>query len=130
MQIPSQKQIENSNNISFQYSHPLKTAYKRNLMPEVKYGIYGKKLNKKTVSIEHITPHSLGGKTSWDNVFLADRYENSARGIKPEKEVFTNEMIIKYLKQFISVKNKFVDGMQYIKTICKRFEIDIKEILK
>lgn len=41
----------------------------------------------------------------------------------------TKEMWIEYLRQFINVKNKFIDGMEYIKGICKKFSIDIKEVL-
>ena len=98
-------------------------------MPEVKYGIYKKPISKKNVSIEHATPASQGGKLNLANVFLADRKANNDRGVKPFLEVVTKEMIIDYLKQFINVKNKFVDGMQYIRVICKRFNINIKEVL-
>lgn len=116
-----------SNEISFQYSHPLKTAYKKGLMPEVVNGLYGEKIVKP--SIEHLTPHSQGGKTTWNNVAITDAKANNLRGVRPIEELVTKEMWKAYLKQFINVKNKFVDGLQYIKTMCKRFQIDIKEII-
>ena len=43
-------------NPNFQYSHPIKTAFDRGLMPEVKKGLLGHPINKKTRSIEHIIP--------------------------------------------------------------------------
>jgi hypothetical protein len=107
----------------------LKTAYKKGLMPEVQYGLYGKKLNKHNVSLEHITPKSQGGGLTFDNLALADKFENSKRGVKPINECVTKEMWIKYLKQFINVKNKFVDGIEYIKGICKKQNIKTKEVL-
>lgn len=115
--------------VNFGYSHPLKTAFKKGLMPEVKFGIYKRPINNKNVSLEHATPASQGGRTNLANLFLADRKANNARGVKPFLEVVTKQMIIDYLKQFINVKNKFVDGMLYIKVICKRFSINIKEVL-
>ena len=116
-------------NITFGYSSPLKTAWKKGLLPTVKYGIYGNKLTKKTVTLEHITPHSKGGKTVLDNLFLADRAANSRRGVKPIQEVITTEQLIRYLVQFIGVKNYYIDGQKYIEGILKRFGFDIKNFM-
>lgn len=118
-----------TNSPNFQYNHPLKTAYKKGLLKDVQYGLYGKKLTKDTVSLEHITPKSQGGKLTFDNLALADKFENSKRGVKPINECVTKEMWIKYLRQFINVKNKFVDGVEYIKGICKKQNIKTKEVL-
>lgn len=114
-----------TNNIDctvFGYSHPLKTAYLKGLLPTVKRGIYGKKLTKKTVSLEHITPKSQGGKLTWDNLFLADRFENSKRGVEPIENYITKYSLIKYLAQFIGIKNKYIDGDAYIDAIIDRFK--------
>ena len=116
-------------NPNFQYHHPLKTAFDRGLMPEVKKGLLGHKLTKKNRSIEHIIPKSLGGTLANDNVALSDRKANMLRGATPIEKLVTKEMWIDYLRQFINVKNKFIDGMEYIKGICKKFSIDIKEVL-
>jgi hypothetical protein len=116
-------------NPTFGYSHPLKTAFDKGLLPDVHRGLFGYEINKKTRSIEHLTPKSLGGKLTWDNVALTHKLANSERGITPINEVVTKEMWIDYLKQFVNVKNKFVDGMSYIWTICKRFHINIKDVL-
>lgn len=116
--------------VNFGYSHPLKTAFDKGLLPKGLKGLYGVTLTKKNRSIEHLKPHCKGGKLSYDNVALADKTMNSKRGIDPIEKWVTKEMWIAYLKQFIDVKNKFIDGIAYIKAICKRFKIDIMEVLK
>ena len=113
----------------FQYQHNLKKAFDRGLMPEVKRGLLGHKLTKKNRSIEHIIPKCMGGTLANDNVALTDRKANMLRGLTPIEELVTKQMWIDYLKQFVNVKNKFIDGVEYIKGLCKKFCIDLKEIL-
>lgn len=114
----------------FQYNHPLKKAFDKGLLGEDFKGLYGVKLDKKNRTIEHIKPHCLGGGLNWGNVALADKIMNSIRGIKPISEFVTFKMWKKYLKQFIDIKNQYVDGMKYIKEVCKEQKLNIKEILK
>ena len=118
------------NNISFGYSHPIKKAFDKGLLGKDFKGLYGIKLNSKNRTIEHIKPHSKGGKTITGNVALADKFMNAKRGIEPIENYVTFEMWKSYLKQFEKIKNKFIDGMAYIKAICKEQGFDIKEILK
>lgn len=118
------------NNVSFQYKHPIKKAFDKGLLPDVKKGLLGNPIDKSTRSLEHLTPKSLGGTLAWDNVALTDKTANSKRGITPIEELVTKQMWVDYLKQFVNVKNKFMDGMEYIRGLCKRFKIDIKEVLK
>jgi 5-methylcytosine-specific restriction endonuclease McrA len=47
----------------------------------------GKKLKPSEMSIEHVKPESLGGKTIWENVALAHRDVNSKRGNLPLEKV-------------------------------------------
>lgn len=117
-------------NISFGYNHPIKKAFDKGLLGKDFKGLYGVKLTKKNRTIEHIKPHSLGGGLNWGNVALADKIMNAIRGIKPIEEFVTFQMWKDYLKQFIGIKNQFIDGMKYIKEICKEQGLDIKEILK
>jgi hypothetical protein len=112
------------------YSHPLKTAFDKGLMPDVKKGLLGNTLTKKNRSLEHIVPKCMGGKLTWDNVALSDRKANMLRGATPIEKLVTKQMWIDYLKQFVNVKNKYINGMEYIKGLCKKFGIDIKEVLK
>ena len=122
--------IEAINSLVFQYNHPIKKAFDKGLLPDVKKGLLGHPIDKSTRSLEHLTPKSLGGTLAWDNVALTDKTANSKRGITPIEELVTKQMWIDYLKQFVNVKNKFMDGMEYIRLLCKRFKIDIKEVVK
>ena len=67
------------NSPTFGYSHPLKTLYRQGKLP-VRYGFYGDKLTQKNVSLEHLKPHSKGGKTELSNLVLASKQKNQARG--------------------------------------------------
>lgn len=122
--------IKGVNNISFGYSHPIKKAFDKGLLGKDFKGLYGFKLTIKTRSIEHIKPHSMGGKTTWGNVALADKFMNSKRGTEPIENFVTFDMWKNYLKQFEKIKNDIIDGMRYIKSVCETQGFDIKEILK
>lgn len=123
-------QIKPIDNISFGYNNILKSEWLKGNLPTVKRGFYGDVLTKKNVSLEHLQPRSKGGKTITGNVALADKGMNAKRGIEPIEKYVTFEMWKSYLKQFEKIKNKFIDGMAYIKAICKEQGFDIKEILK
>ena len=115
--------------LTFQYNHPLKKAFDKGLLGKDFKGLYGVKLNRKNRTIEHIKPHSLGGGLNWGNTALADRTMNAKRGIKPIEEFVTFDMWKAYLKQFEKIKNEYVNGMVYIKAICKARGFKLKEIL-
>ena len=104
------------------YQHPLKTLFKKGQMPSVKYGLYGGKLDIDNVSLEHLKPHSKGGKTVWGNLALADRFCNTQRSSKPLSEVLSWKMLEQYLRQFnFRIKGAF-DGYEYqeqIKRTCR-----------
>ena len=106
------------NSPTFGYSHPLKTLYIKGKLP-VKYGFYGDKLTQKKVSLEHLKPHSKGGKTELSNLVLASKQKNQARGNADIRNFANKETIIKYLSQFIDVKIKDFDGNKYINGIIK-----------
>lgn len=110
--------VVKSNEISFQYSHPLKTAYKKGKLP-IRYGFYGDRLTQKNVSLEHLKPHSKGGKTELSNLVLASKQKNQARGNADIRNFANKETIIKYLSQFIDVKINDFDGNKYINGIIK-----------
>ena len=50
--------LEVCNCVSFGYSSPLKTLFKKGKLPSVTKGFYGGTLTKDTVSLEHLKPHS------------------------------------------------------------------------
>ena len=103
------------------YNHPLKKAFKKGLLPTVRKGIYGFDIYPDTVSLEHGKPVSKGGKTETANLFLADCWMNSKRGVKPFEDFVTKKMLADYLTQFIGVKNHLIDGQKYIDAIMKRW---------
>jgi hypothetical protein len=107
------------NEPSFGYSNVLKTMYKQGKLP-IKYGIYGGKLNKKNISLEHLRCVSEGGSTTLDNLALATKENNNARGTKPLWQCLTPEMVVRYLNQFVGIRipNKF-NGNEYINNIIK-----------
>ena len=95
------------------YQHPLKTLFKKGKMPSVQYGLYGEKIDAESVSLEHLKPHSWGGRTEYSNLALANRKTNTARGSRPLSDVLSWEMLEKYLKQFnFKIKNIF-NGYEY-----------------
>lgn len=85
--------VNEINNISFKYNHPLKTLWKQGKMPQVKIGLYNNKLTKKNVSLEHELPISKGGKSTLDNYALASREANSKRGNDDILDFLTVDMI-------------------------------------
>jgi len=42
----------------------------------------GKKLNKETLSVDHVIPRSKGGNSTWENLVTCDRLTNSNKGSK------------------------------------------------
>lgn len=106
---------------TFKYNHPLKTLWKKGKLPTVTRGLYGGVLTKDTVSLEHITPVSQGGKTVLDNLALATMENNNARGNEDIGKFLTFEMIRKYLEQFKGIKLREFDGAQYIVQLKRRF---------
>lgn len=119
--------INETSNISFQYSHTLKTLWKQGKMPQVKIGLYNNKLTKKNVSLEHELPISKGGKSTIDNYALASREANSKRGNDDILNFLTIDMIKKYLIQFTDLIIKrdreiIFNGNEYIKMQINNFK--------
>lgn len=115
------KKGEGEARVAFGYSHPLKTLWQKGKLPTVKRGLYGGVLTKDTVSLEHITPVSEGGKTVLDNLALATKENNNMRGNKDIGKFLTFGMIRDYLKQFQGIKVDGFDGAQYIMQLRRRF---------
>lgn len=109
-------QVQPKYSPSFQYNHLLKTLYKKGKLP-VKYGFYGGKLTFDNVSLEHLKPHSKGGKTSLANLVLATKENNSARSNLSLKNFISIDTVKKYLKQFRNVRVADFNGNNYIKKI-------------
>lgn len=87
-------------------------------MPITK-GFYGDTLTQKNVSLEHLKPHSQGGKTDLDNLVLASKEKNMQRGNDDIRNFTNKKLIVDYLSQFIDVVVDGFDGNKYINGIIK-----------
>ena len=99
------------------YKSPLKTLYKRNQLPQVKYGFYGERITPNTVSLEHLDPISKGGKTELKNLVLTHKKTNNARSDYPLQDFLKLDKMAKYLEQFKNIKVGNFDGNKYIAMI-------------
>ena len=103
--------------INFGYSSILKTEWRKGNLPTVVKDVYGETL--KDVTLEHLIPKSLGGKSNICNYGLANKTINETRGNKPLLEFTTKENLIGWFNQFIGVKTEKFNGDEYIKNATK-----------
>ena len=108
--------------IAFGYHSVLKDLFKEDKLPEVKIGLYGDKLTKENVSLEHLIPHSKGGKSKLKNFALASKQKNSLRSTDDIRKFLTPDMAKKYLAQFVDIetvskKGTIFKGNDYIEMI-------------
>ena len=103
------------------YNSILKDMYKDGRLPSVKIGLYGGRLSKQSVSLEHIKPASKGGSTALKNMALATKDNNRLRGDKDINNYLTKAMLYNYLIQFkdliVKYKGKIFNGNNYITNI-------------
>lgn len=105
----------------------LKTYWQQGKLKSVTKGFYGGELTKDTVTLEHIQPHSKGGKTVLKNLALSENVQNWARGNKPLTEVFNKEMFEQYCEQFKGIKLPYFNGDEYVKQITHTVERLLKQ---
>lgn len=109
--------IEPSSQIVFGYKHQLKTYWLKGKMPTVTRGFYGDILSKDNITLEHLLPHSKGGKTSFDNLVLATDHNNFKRENLPLKDFIDFDKAKEYLEQFRNIRLKDFNGNEYIRAI-------------
>ena len=109
--------IKNIQGFTFGYKHLLKTYWLKGKLPTVTKGFYGGELTKDTVTIEHLKPHSKGGKTEWKNIVLSENTKNWSRGNKPLSSVFDKEAFNTYCEEFKGIKLPYFNGDEYVKQI-------------
>ena len=97
----------------------LKTHYKKGNLPSVKKDIYGDKIT--DPSIEHIIPKSKGGPSKLYNYAIANAKTNSLRGSRDIMEFTTVDNVKQYLRQFVNVRLKDFNGLNYVKDIIQTF---------
>lgn len=113
--------------ISFTYKSPLKSEWLKGNMPEVKYGLYGGLLTKDNITLEHIKPHSKGGKTTLKNLALAVDENNFKRGSAPLWKFLTKEMFEQYIEQFKNIFLPDFNGKEYAENLTKTVERVLKQ---
>ena len=74
-------------------------------------------MSKKNVTLEHLKPHSQGGKSCSENFVLATRQNNNLRGCDDLRKYAKEECIVRYLSQFMGVKLPNFNGDKYIEGI-------------
>jgi 5-methylcytosine-specific restriction endonuclease McrA len=104
------------------YKSQLKTLWKRGKLKTVTRGLYGDILTKDNLSLEHLKPHSKGGRTALSNLALASKDKNNFRNSKPLKDFLTSEMVENYLKQFKDIHARGFSGNKYIEMLRKTFK--------
>lgn len=107
--------------VNFGYSNKLKTLYLQGKI-RPKYGIYGERLTKDTVSLEHLQPRSKGGKTQIENLALASKKMNNLRGNKPLEEFLTPKNLVRYVNQFVDIDIPEFNGKKYVMGILKTID--------
>lgn len=113
---PSLDTLQAYSNVSFGYNCELKRLVKKGKI-KLRFSFYGGKLNPKKVSIEHIIPHSKGGKSCQSNYVLCNKEQNWERGNDPLEGYINWEAAGKYLDQFKGLKVGGFDGDEYVKQI-------------
>lgn len=113
--------------IPFKYKSVLKSEWLKGNMPTVQQGLYGGKLTSKNITLEHILPHSKGGKTELANLALAVDVNNFKRSSKPLSSCLTRDMFETYCKQFEDIKLPTFDGKKYIISLSKTVDRLLKQ---
>lgn len=116
----------NLNSPAFGYSHELKTLYKKGLI-KIDYDFYGDKLTKDTATLEHLKPHSKGGKTTLSNLVLATRKSNQMRGNRLLREYYNPAAAENYFNYFKGLFVRGFNGDKYIKLIKRTISNLLKE---
>lgn len=109
--------------LSFGYHNRLKTEWEKGNIPELQHDFYdGSLLNPDTVTLEHLQPHSKGGKTTLSNLVLTSYYNNSVRGNKDIRDYINIEAARQYIEEAKKINCKGINGETYAKDISKRLK--------
>ena len=101
----------------FKSTMNIKKLWRKGELPSVRVGLYLEPLTQSNISLDHLKPKSIGGRTEESNLALASKEANSRRGNKPLHWYLTEEMLDKYLSQFKGVVVKGFCGDCYARKI-------------
>lgn len=109
--------------ISFGYRNRLKTEWLKGNIPELIHDFYdGSPLRADTITLEHLQPHSKGGKTTLTNLVLTSYQNNVKRGNRDIRQYINLENARKYLEEARKIKTKYINGEYYVESIIKRLK--------
>ena len=109
--------------VSFGYKNRLKTAWKNGEIPQLQHDFYdGSLLKKETVTLEHLLPHSKGGKTTLTNLVLTNYSNNIKRGNRDIRDYINIMAAKQYLDEAKKIKCKGINGENYAKSIINRLK--------
>lgn len=108
--------------VSFGYKHALKTAFKEGILPVIHDFYDGSLLSKDTVTIEHLQPHSKGGKTTLSNIVLTSITNNMRRGNRDIRDFINIENAKKYIEDVKKISIRGINGESYAKSLINRLK--------
>lgn len=109
--------------ISFGYKNRLKTEWLKGNLPELIHDFYdGSLLSKDTVTLEHLQPHSKGGKTTLSNLVLTSYQNNVKRGNRDIRQYINLEAARQYIDEARKIHTKRINGEYYAECIIKRLK--------
>lgn len=109
--------------ISFGYKNRLKTEWLKGNLPELIHDFYdGSLLSKDTVTLEHLQPHSKGGKTTISNLVLTSYQNNVKRGNRDIRQYINLEAARQYIDEARKIHTKRINGEYYAECIIKRLK--------
>ena len=114
--------IQAVNSISFGYKHELKTAFKEGRLPTIHDFYDGSLLKADTLTLEHLKPHSLGGKTTLTNLVLTNYHNNVRRGNRDIRLYINKEAALQYIEEAKKIKCKGINGEAYAKSLINRLK--------
>ena len=108
-------------NINFGYRNILKTEWLKGNIPELKHDFYdGSLLQRDTLTLEHLLPHSQGGKTTSSNLVLTNCQNNFRRGNKDIRDYINIDAARKYIEEARQIKLKGLEN--YANSIVSRLK--------
>lgn len=115
--------VRSTSIISFKYRNILKTAWKKGNIPELIHDFYdGSLLNSETVTLEHLKPHSQGGKTTLTNLVLTSFMNNFRRGNQDIRQYINIENAKRYIEEARKINIKGINGEYYANELIKRLK--------
>lgn len=107
--------------ISFGYKHRLKTEWLRGNIPQLVHDFYdGSRLDPETVTIEHLMPHSKGGRTVIQNIVLTSWHNNMKRGNKDIKPFINPDAARQYIEEARQINIPGINGENYARSLVNK----------